>query len=332
MKEIFRILVFWLVLYHSAIGQPAATGQTVGIGQPGIGHLRSRSEVDLIPESVTYSPSTGRFYISSINRHKIVEIDPAGLVRDFIGSSEHGYLEGLGLKVDEKRHLLWALSNQRDNNRFVSRVQAFGLLSHRLYHSLELVDTISHLFNDLVVLPDGRIFVTDTEYGAVYTAAPPYRQLRLYCQNLFLPQPNGICSDGKQLFVATTGHGIVRIDLSTGRTIPFPPVRDSVNANNIDGMILVKNSLYTVCNGMPDTTQISVEEFRMDGGHRRIIAERILDRNNALFHIPTGITFAHQRLYVLANTYLDIYFQHKKSLSGLSDKLEPVTLLIYKVR
>jgi hypothetical protein len=73
--------------------------------------LHTDSPADLIPESITYSRVTGLYYISSINHHKIVTIDGGGHCRDFLGSDEYGYLEGLGLKADDTRGLLWGVSN-----------------------------------------------------------------------------------------------------------------------------------------------------------------------------------------------------------------------------
>src|SRR6185369_17732903 len=66
-------------------------------------------EKDLIPEGITYDPSTKSFYIGSINKRKIVKVSENGNVSDFIPSGQDGIGEVLGLKVANGK--LWACNN-----------------------------------------------------------------------------------------------------------------------------------------------------------------------------------------------------------------------------
>ena len=41
-------------------------------------------EKDLIPEGITYDPGTHQFFVSSINKEKVVAINENGTARDFL--------------------------------------------------------------------------------------------------------------------------------------------------------------------------------------------------------------------------------------------------------
>jgi hypothetical protein len=196
-------------------------------------------------------------------------------------------------------------------------------------HFLELTDTTAHLFNDMVVLPDGNIFITDTEYGAIYNISPPYRQLHLYCKNSWLSLANGIASDGRYLFVATGGHAIVRVRLADHLVLTLANIKDTAKANEMDAMVMIKDRIFTVANGRHQKTQISIMEYRLDPDHQRVIDEKVIDSGNAEFQIPTGITYTEKYLYVLANTYLEDYFAHRESVEDLKTILRPIRLLKY---
>src|SRR5688500_16094500 len=98
-----------------------------GYGQRHGKVITSDADKTLIPEGIAVHHRTGMIYLSSINMHKIVRVDKRGRHFDFISSGKHGFLEGLGMKIDEERNWIWALSNKKMNNTYTSRLQAFDL-------------------------------------------------------------------------------------------------------------------------------------------------------------------------------------------------------------
>src|SRR5690242_2869689 len=70
----------------------------------------TKTEKDVIPEGITIDPAKGTIYVSSIAHKKIIAIDNSGKSEDFIKSNQDGFLEGLGMKIDKKKHWLWAVS------------------------------------------------------------------------------------------------------------------------------------------------------------------------------------------------------------------------------
>ena len=97
-----------------------------------------------------------------------------------------------------------------------------------------------HGFNDLTVMPNGDVYVTDSQSGAVYRlpaggtrlveVAPPSTSF-----------PNGITrsDDGKLVFVAQAG-GIDRIDAVAGRRTRLA-TPDTLNLGGIDGLAYCGN-------------------------------------------------------------------------------------------
>ena len=67
-------------------------------------------ERDLMPENVAFDPTTGRFFVGSINKRKIVVVDRDRSISDFVGP-EHGMLSVLGMKVDDERRGIWVVAN-----------------------------------------------------------------------------------------------------------------------------------------------------------------------------------------------------------------------------
>src|SRR5215203_2052308 len=97
--------------------------------QVGSAAIISDSEKDLIPEGIAVDGRTGSIYVSSIAKHKIIKIYGQGKSKDFISANENGFLEGLGMKVDQKRNLLWAISVITAPKSYISQVHGFDLTS-----------------------------------------------------------------------------------------------------------------------------------------------------------------------------------------------------------
>jgi sugar lactone lactonase YvrE len=293
--------------------------------------LSTDSPADLIPESITFSRQTGLYYVSSIHRHKIVTIDGKGHCTDFLASDKYGYLEGLGLKADDKHGILWGVSNFHTGPHYRSLVQAFDLHTHALVYSAVLEDTVPHLFNDLVLAGNEKVYITDTFFGALYMFDPGTKRLSLFRRDQLLFEPNGIAADGQTLYVATSRAGIVCFPLSGGPGFQAQGIVDTA-ARMIDGLIRIDHALYGVAGATTDTSLICVVEYLLDATGKRAIAEKKIDRNNPAFHTPTGVTFDGQWVVVLADSYLEVYNKNNESTDGLSGTLQPITLLFYPIR
>jgi len=77
------------------------------------------TEKDLVPEGLAYDPRRNVFYLSSLNRRKIVEIGRDGKISDFVPEGRFGLLPVLGIRLDPNDGSVWA-DSFADNARLSS--------------------------------------------------------------------------------------------------------------------------------------------------------------------------------------------------------------------
>ena len=166
--------------------------------------ISTKTEKDVIPEGITIDPVKGTIYVSSIAHKKIIAIDSNGINQDFIKTNQDDFLEGLGMKIDKKKHWLWAVSNEKQDNWFISKVHAYDLATHSVKQQYVLKDTARHLWNDLIVHPNGRVYITDTYGSSVYEVDPAKQKLKVFLRDSLIARPNGICSNASnKVYIAT---------------------------------------------------------------------------------------------------------------------------------
>ncbi len=278
-------------------------------------------ENDLVPEGLAFDSRSGRFYLSSIHKKKIVEISANGEVRDFIQAEQDGIGSVLGMKVDLSTNTLWACSLSDKEG---AGVFHFDLATRRLIKKYVL--PLDLMLNDLVVTSAGDVFVTATRARTLYWISAKRDKLEQWREGLTLRGANGIAlsPDEKRLFVATFPDGITVVDLETGTARPLgrPP---GVTLASIDGLYFHRNSLIAIQNGC-----IAHRVARIDLNAALDRAERVvtLERGNPLFDIPTTGAIAGDVLYYLANSQLDNY-----GAKGVIDraKLQPIAILKVKL-
>ncbi len=294
------------------------------------------SEKDLIPEGIAVDGRTGLIYVSSIARQKIVVIDQTGKQKDFIANGEEGFMEGLGMKVDTVRNLLWAISVKSSASFYQNRIHGFDLHTAKTKYVYSIEDTLPVMFNDLDLDNQGRIFITDTYSSRIYLIDVKTGNPEIFFSDPQLRYPNGIAiGRNEQLYLASYGSGLVRIDLKTGKTFGLNGYRDTVVAHGMDGLIYYKNSLIGVYNysykkqGFDEALLV---RYYLDASGTTITNEEIIDRGNPLFHQPTTISLNGNECWVLANSHLEIYNANGKSLKGKEGQLLPVTVIKYRIK
>ncbi len=298
--------------------------------------IATNSEKDLIPEGIAVDLRNGTIYLTSIAKHKIISVDTTGKHKDFISPGEQGFLEGLGMKVDVKRNLLWALSNKREGNIFTSQAHAFNLATAKSEQHYSIKDTIPHLFNDLDIDAQGNIFLTDTYYGAVYFIDTRKRKLDLFLKNDLTKSPNGITlAKNNQLYMATYQNGPVRIDVKNKKATLLKGIKDSITSHGLDGLVFNDDALIGVYNyNIYDSTGFAISaviKYLLDE-NGNVVKEETIDKANPRFAEPTTLAVAGNKLFVLANSHLAVYNANKESTKGIEDQLKPVVILQYKLR
>lgn len=322
MKKLLTILLLFASFFAGAQTSPVV--------------ISTNSENDLIPEGIAVDPRNGTIYITSIAKHKIISIDRNGKHKDFIPSGEQGFLEGLGMKVDLKRNLLWVLSNRKQGDTFTSQAHAFNLTNAKTEQHYSIKDTTPHLFNDLDIDALGNIFLTDTHHGAIYFIDTRKRKLDLFLKNDFTKFPNGIAlGRSNQLYVATYQNGPVKIDLNNKTATVMAGITDPVMSHGLDGLVFTDNSLIGIYNyNIYDSTGFAicaVVRYVLDE-KGDIAREEIVDKANPHFFQPTTLAIADKNLFVLSNSHLAPFNANKQSTSGIEGQLKPVIILQYRLQ
>jgi len=263
-------------------------------------------EKDIIPEGVAYDKQSKRLFISSIYKRKILAINSAGNISDFIKSGEDGISSVIGMEVDPKRRVLWACSACKlhtiDSSRMdtYSGIYKFNLESGKLIKKYLLKDTTEQLINDITIHPNGTAFITESKHGTVYMIQPEKDSLEQFIDSDYYCYANGITlsNDGKYLFVGYYS-GIDRINLLTSEVtkIKHP---DNLSLGRIDGLAFYKNTFIanqpTILNG--------VYQYFLNENLDSIISFKTIEKNNPLFKFPTTGEIADDTFYYIANAQL----------------------------
>jgi DNA-binding beta-propeller fold protein YncE len=299
--------------------------------QPAV--IQTNSAPDLIPEGIAVDERTGQIYVSSINHHSILTFGKDGQTKEFVKPNQDGFLEGLGLKIDKAQNRLWALSNKRDSNQFTSRIHAFDLTTGKTLFLYTQTDTIPHLFNDLVIAPDGTLYFTDTYFSAVYQLSPDAKAPAVLVKSSSLDYPNGLVfGKGSRLLIATYRNGLMQLDPSSKALKPLTGAKDSALSYGLDGLIYWNNFLIGVNNIGENRATNTVVQYRLNPEGDSIIGKKIIDKGHAVFHEPTTAALVNNQLYVLANSHLASYNANKESTAGIVDKLTPIAVVVYNLQ
>jgi sugar lactone lactonase YvrE len=295
--------------------------------------ITTKSEKEVIPEGITIDAASGKIYVSSIALKKILAINDDGSHKDFIKTGEHDFLEGVGMKIDPKSRWLWTVSNEKQGNGSISFVHAFDLKTGAVKQKYQLKDTIRHLLNDLILHPDGKIYITDTYDASIYIVDPVKQQLNLFLKDSLIAWPNGITYNEKgKVYVASYSHGLMQLDLSSKKLTPLQGFTDSLKAYNLDGLVFWNNNIIGVYNGAKTNADNAVVQYSLNSSGDKIISEKVIDKGHATYHDPTTAALLGNKLFVLANSYLTEYNANKESVAGISDKLGPVVVLVYDLK
>jgi DNA-binding beta-propeller fold protein YncE len=251
---------------------------------------------DLIPEGLASDPADGSFYLSSIYHRKIVKIAPEGKSSDFVAEGQDGLLGVLGMKVDIRDHSVWAAS-ERSGAAALFHFDPNGKTLARF----DPADAGKHLFNDLVITPQGQVLVTDSENNSVYSLAPGSKKLVRYgLGKRYYPNGIALSSDGKTVFVAHA-FGIVRMDLN-GESVAELRAPRGISLAQIDGLYCWQGSLIAIQNGFGPNRIVRLQ-LTPDG--KVVSSGAVLEFRSPNLELPTTGTILKGRFYFIVNSQID---------------------------
>lgn len=256
-------------------------------------------EKDLIPEGLAYDSKQNLFYLSSLNRRKIVKIDSEGRVTDFVPGDRYGLLPVLGIRLDPTDGTVWADTFEDAGRTELVHFDSSGTLLGRFGPN----DSGKHGFNDLVVRKNGEVITTDSLSNQVYRFEPKMKSfapLKVY-RPLFYPNGIALADDDQTIYIAD-GVGIVKMDLVNGTTSEVDTGPCCNTLAGADGLYWHKGSLIAVQNGI-GSARIAAFKLSKDG--TSVTRTTVLENRTQFTVLPTTGAIRGNDFYFIANSQID---------------------------
>lgn len=295
---------------YRAIAQRLAAATAVGT--PSL-HAESAC-LDVLPEGAAFDTARNRFLMSSGRRRNVIAVDANGRCSDVVPSGDGGLLAVLGMDVDVARDALWVASAAAPFMRdAASATQGDTRLSRIDLASGRVVDSYPTpgpgLLNDLDLLPDGRIAVTDSMAGTVYlldpSAASPVLQPLLPSGSF--EGPNGIVALADGQLVVADFHALWLVDpaapqASRKRRLTTPGGR---YLGGMDGLARDGAHIVAIQNLVG---RGRVWRFRIDAENAHVEDLQLLLRQHPDLRNPTtGVVVVGRRFLFVADPNLQVF-------------------------
>jgi hypothetical protein len=211
-------------------------------------------QLGIAAEGIAFDSKTGRLFLGSMRSGDVYVIDADKQFSKFASLADSGVYSAIGLTVDHGRNVLWVVATAffmaegfDADDPGAAGIFGFDLDTAKLQHKY-LVDESVSGFNDVVVAPNGDVYVSG---DALHVLAADSEELRPLPAS---PEPfasNGITIDsaGKTLFVSSYPVGIAVVDIVTGelRYLDSPADRPLYG---IDGLYWHNGELIGIQNGI----------------------------------------------------------------------------------
>jgi sugar lactone lactonase YvrE len=256
------------------------------------------TEKDLIPEGLAYDAQRNIFYLSSLNRRKIVEIGRDGKISDFVPADRFGLLPVLGIRLSPNDGTVWADSFTDGGRTELLHFDAAGKLLGRFKPE----GSAKHGFNDLVIRKNGEVITTDSLANAVLRFDPAAGTFTAVAVHRPLFYPNGIAlsEDDHTLYVADN-LGVVRVDLAGGESRDVDPGPRSTLAG-IDGLYWHKGGLIGIQNGIGSPR---LAAFHLSSDGLRVTRTTVLENRSNFSVLPTTGAIRGSDFFFIANSQID---------------------------
>lgn len=283
---------------------------------------------ELIPESVAYDPVSGKFYVSSIHKGKIVSLNADGSTTD-LSTPADGLWSVSGMKIDGKRRLLWAgttafsqMKGYNPANEGRSGIVKYDLATGKLIKKYLLPAGEKHGLGDLTLDDAGNVYAADSVGAAIYRIDRKKDELELFLTDPMFVSLQGITftRDEKTLFVADYAKGLFKIDMTTKKVVQIVP-GEYVTLIGIDGLYMRKGVLIAIQNGINPHRVVAIG---LSPDRTRALGTKTLEANHSDFLEPTLGVLIGDEFYYIANSQWPLV-NEKAELQ--TDKLrEPVIL------
>lgn len=253
---------------------------------------------DLVPEGLAYDARRKVFYMSSLNRRKILQFALDGVASDFVPAEKYELLPVLGIRLSSTDDTVWADSFSDGGRTELLHFDPSGKLLGRF----KPADSAKHGFNDLVVRRNGEVLTTDSLRNEVLRFDPLRQTFSPVTVHRPLFYPNGIAlaSDGHTLYLADR-LGVIRVDLSSGDSRDLEAGPRSTLAG-IDGLYCYNGGLIGIQNGIGSPR---VAAFRLSNDGFRVTHTTVLENRSNFTVLPTTGAIRGRDFYFISNSQID---------------------------
>jgi sugar lactone lactonase YvrE len=261
-------------------------------------------DVDMISEDIAYDAGSARFLVSSVRRGGIYAASASIRATPIVPPGADGSwgMFALGIARDAFWTTTAALpmaAHYAPADSGKSALLEYDLRTGALRGRYVASDSGAHALGDLVVAPNGAVYVSDGIGGEVYALAPGSDSLRVLVQPgvLVSPQTPALSSDGTTLFVSDYAIGIAAVSTATGQ-VAWVTHSDSLALTGIDGMYRLGRDLIIVQNGVEPNR---IMRLTLDAPMRRVVRAVTLARGPSARSL-THATIAGSWLYFITKS------------------------------
>lgn len=293
------------------------------IGSPTIAYTLPSG--DLIAEGLAYDPASETMFVGSVRKRQILSIGKDGVIKEF--SREQDGLWGVfGMTVDPKTRVLWVctaalpqMEGYTEGDRFRVAVCKYDLEKKTLLQKYELDDRAKpHHFGDLVLSPDGDVFISDSRSPHIYRISKRDDSLALFFESSSFASLQGLAfsPDGKTLLVADYSRGIFGIDMKT-RQLSFLPPLPHATLLSIDGLYRHGKNLIAIQN---DIRPRRIVRLIMSEDFRSILRLETVNANHPEYSDPTLGVVVGDDLFYNANGQWEVFDDKGMRVEGAGTK------------
>lgn len=285
------------------------------------------SDKSLHIESIATGEDAHTFYLGSIHKRKIIKFQD-GKPTDFTEPGQDGLTSVFGIKVDNKKNILWACASpmaEMENFDAALRSALFGydLTSGKLIQKYFVPDSIKNsVFGDLTLDIQGNVYVSDSKNNIIFIIDENGKALIPFFTSPEFWNIQGITfsADGKDLYIADYVKGLFRLSMGDKKLSKLG-VEFTASTKSIDGLTFYKNRLIAVQNGI---YPMRVTQYYLDRKGEKLTAYKIIDSGHPAFNEPTIGCVSNSRFYYVANSQWSAYDdQHQLK----ADQLKEIVIL-----
>lgn len=278
-----------------------------------------------MPETIAWDDSRGKFLVGTKAEGSILAVEADGQVTELIkADKENGLWAVMGIVVDADRNRLWVSSasipdftNYDRTEKGRSALYEYDLKTLELKNRYPVpVDGKAHILGNMVLNPDGDLFIVDRNLPLVYRKSVGENKIKpvLGFREMISMRGAAMRDDGSIMYIADREMGIAMVEMKTGRTGHLV-VPDTLNLGGIDGLYYKDNSLIMIQNGIKPQR---VMKLNLDPTGTNVAGVVPMAVAQPEFDYPTFGTLKGEKLYFFANSHWAGGGQPYKPVSVLS--------------